>query len=100
MKLRLLCGQVLQELLGQGMDYEKVQKLTADARFGEYHTDPRTLGNSGYSAWDLVQRPPFPAAHPDPPASAEESEEKTLTVYPQSPLPAVAMLMAQGAWGL
>ncbi|XP_045442630.1 COMM domain-containing protein 4 isoform X2 [Pipistrellus kuhlii] len=51
-KLRLLCGQVLQELLGLGMDvsawsspcpttlrvhkpreYEKVQKLTADARF-------------------------------------------------------------------
>ncbi|XP_060030190.1 COMM domain-containing protein 4 isoform X3 [Erinaceus europaeus] len=32
-KLRLLCGLVLKELLGQGLDYEKVQKLTADARF-------------------------------------------------------------------
>ncbi|XP_049634419.1 COMM domain-containing protein 4 [Suncus etruscus] len=32
-KLRLLCGQVLRELLGQGLDYEKILKLTADARF-------------------------------------------------------------------
>ncbi|XP_054987942.1 COMM domain-containing protein 4 [Sorex araneus] len=32
-KLRLLCGQVLKELLGQGLDYEKIQKLTADAKF-------------------------------------------------------------------
>ncbi|KAM5243125.1 COMM domain-containing protein 4 [Hipposideros larvatus] len=32
-KLRLLCSQVLKELLGQGIDYEKVLKLTADARF-------------------------------------------------------------------
>ncbi|KAM8780682.1 COMM domain-containing protein 4 isoform 1-T1 [Rhynchonycteris naso] len=32
-KLRLLCAQVLKELLGQGIDYEKVLKLTADARF-------------------------------------------------------------------
>lgn len=60
---------------------------------------PRTLGNSGYSAWDLVQRPLYPAAHPDPPASAEEPEEKTLTIYPQCPLPAVAMLMAPGGLG-
>lgn len=33
MKLRLLCGQVLKELLGQEMDYEKILRLTADARF-------------------------------------------------------------------
>ncbi|XP_006142639.1 COMM domain-containing protein 4 isoform X2 [Tupaia chinensis] len=32
-KLRLLCGQVLRELLGQGADYEKILKLTADAKF-------------------------------------------------------------------
>nr|KAF6499561.1 COMM domain containing 4 [Molossus molossus] len=32
-KLRLLCSQVLKELLGQGIDYEKVLKLTGDARF-------------------------------------------------------------------
>ncbi|XP_048225265.1 COMM domain-containing protein 4 [Perognathus longimembris pacificus] len=32
-KLRLLCGQVLKELLGQGIDYEKILKLTADAKF-------------------------------------------------------------------
>ncbi|XP_029806972.1 COMM domain-containing protein 4 isoform X3 [Suricata suricatta] len=32
-KLRLLCSQVLKELLGQGIDYEKILKLTADARF-------------------------------------------------------------------
>lgn len=33
MKLRLLCGQVLKELLGHGLDYEKTLKLTADAKF-------------------------------------------------------------------
>ncbi|KAI2575262.1 COMMD4 isoform 5 [Pan troglodytes] len=32
-KLRLLCSQVLKELLGQGIDYEKILKLTADAKF-------------------------------------------------------------------
>ncbi|KAM9092558.1 COMM domain-containing protein 4 isoform 3-T3 [Megaptera novaeangliae] len=32
-KLRLLCSQVLKDLLGQGIDYEKILKLTADARF-------------------------------------------------------------------
>ncbi|XP_012785144.2 COMM domain-containing protein 4 [Ochotona princeps] len=32
-KLRLLCGQVLKELLGQEIDYEKILKLTADAKF-------------------------------------------------------------------
>ncbi|KAM9711294.1 COMM domain-containing protein 4 [Dama dama] len=32
-KLRLLCGQVLKDLLGDGLDYEKILKLTADARF-------------------------------------------------------------------
>ncbi|XP_036763550.1 COMM domain-containing protein 4 isoform X3 [Manis pentadactyla] len=32
-KLRLLCSQVLKELLGRGTDYEKILKLTADARF-------------------------------------------------------------------
>ncbi|KAM5291742.1 COMM domain-containing protein 4 [Ctenodactylus gundi] len=32
-KLRLLCSQVLKELLGQGIDYERILKLTADARF-------------------------------------------------------------------
>uniref|UniRef100_A0A2K5V5E5 COMM domain containing 4 n=1 Tax=Macaca fascicularis TaxID=9541 RepID=A0A2K5V5E5_MACFA len=32
-KLRLLCSQVLKELLGQGIDYEKILKLTADTKF-------------------------------------------------------------------
>ncbi|XP_045141738.1 COMM domain-containing protein 4 [Tenrec ecaudatus] len=32
-KLRLLCGQVLRELLGQGIDYVKILKLTADTKF-------------------------------------------------------------------
>ncbi|XP_045388529.1 COMM domain-containing protein 4 isoform X1 [Lemur catta] len=32
-KLRLLCSQVLKELLGQGIDYEKILKLTTDAKF-------------------------------------------------------------------
>nr|XP_035117784.2 COMM domain-containing protein 4 isoform X6 [Callithrix jacchus]XP_054096466.1 COMM domain-containing protein 4 isoform X6 [Callithrix jacchus] len=32
-KLRLLCSQVLKELLGQGTDYEKILKLTADTKF-------------------------------------------------------------------
>ncbi|XP_055274100.1 COMM domain-containing protein 4 [Moschus berezovskii] len=32
-KLRLLCAQVLKDLLGEGIDYEKILKLTADARF-------------------------------------------------------------------
>ncbi|XP_063494818.1 LOW QUALITY PROTEIN: COMM domain-containing protein 4 [Symphalangus syndactylus] len=34
LKLRLLCSQVLKELLaGQGIDYEKILKLTVDAKF-------------------------------------------------------------------
>eukprot|EP00074_Homo_sapiens_P109321 XP_024305882.1 uncharacterized protein LOC112268145 [Homo sapiens] len=32
-KLQLLCSQVLKELLGQGIDYKKILKLTADAKF-------------------------------------------------------------------
>uniref|UniRef100_A0A2K6S4V7 COMM domain containing 4 n=1 Tax=Saimiri boliviensis boliviensis TaxID=39432 RepID=A0A2K6S4V7_SAIBB len=32
-KLRLLCSQVLKELLGQGIDYEKILKLMADTKF-------------------------------------------------------------------
>ncbi|XP_038623138.1 COMM domain-containing protein 4 [Tachyglossus aculeatus] len=32
-KLKLICTQVLKDLLGQGIDYEKVLKLTADAKF-------------------------------------------------------------------
>ncbi|XP_023052410.1 COMM domain-containing protein 4 isoform X2 [Piliocolobus tephrosceles] len=32
-KLRLLCSQILKELLGQGIDYEKILKLTADTKF-------------------------------------------------------------------
>ncbi|XP_051237331.1 COMM domain-containing protein 4 [Dicentrarchus labrax] len=32
-KMKLLCGQVLKDLLGEGIDYDKVAKLTADAKF-------------------------------------------------------------------
>ncbi|KAM4554059.1 COMM domain-containing protein 4 [Fundulus heteroclitus] len=32
-KMKLLCAQVLKDLLGEGLDYEKVAKLTADAKF-------------------------------------------------------------------
>ncbi|XP_028814771.1 COMM domain-containing protein 4 [Denticeps clupeoides] len=32
-KMKLLCAQVLRDLLGEGMDYDKVAKLTTDARF-------------------------------------------------------------------
>ncbi|XP_004069675.1 COMM domain-containing protein 4 [Oryzias latipes] len=32
-KMKLLCGQVLKDLLGEGIDYEKIVKLTADAKF-------------------------------------------------------------------
>ncbi|XP_007907665.1 COMM domain-containing protein 4 isoform X1 [Callorhinchus milii] len=32
-KMKLLCVQVLKELLGEGIDYEKITKLTADAKF-------------------------------------------------------------------
>ncbi|XP_008310290.1 COMM domain-containing protein 4 [Cynoglossus semilaevis] len=32
-KMKLLCAQVLKDLLGEGIDYEKVSKLTADAKF-------------------------------------------------------------------
>uniref|UniRef100_A0A8C5QUQ0 COMM domain containing 4 n=1 Tax=Leptobrachium leishanense TaxID=445787 RepID=A0A8C5QUQ0_9ANUR len=32
-KLKLICAQVLKELLGETIDYEKILKLTADARF-------------------------------------------------------------------
>uniref|UniRef100_A0A3P8V7Y3 COMM domain containing 4 n=1 Tax=Cynoglossus semilaevis TaxID=244447 RepID=A0A3P8V7Y3_CYNSE len=31
-KMKLLCAQVLKDLLGEGIDYEKVSKLTADAK--------------------------------------------------------------------
>ncbi|XP_064645377.1 COMM domain-containing protein 4-like [Lineus longissimus] len=32
-KMKLLCAQVMKDLLGGKMDYEKVHKLTADAKF-------------------------------------------------------------------
>ncbi|XP_072349035.1 COMM domain-containing protein 4 isoform X2 [Scyliorhinus torazame] len=32
-KMKLLCVQVMKELLGDGIDYEKIAKLTADAKF-------------------------------------------------------------------
>lgn len=32
-KMKLLCAQVLKDLLGDQIDYEKVYKLTADAKF-------------------------------------------------------------------
>lgn len=31
--MKLLCAQVLKDLLGEGIDYEKITKLTADAKF-------------------------------------------------------------------
>ncbi|KAK1157970.1 COMM domain-containing protein 4-like [Acipenser oxyrinchus oxyrinchus] len=32
-KMKLLCVQVLKDLLGEGIDYDKVTKLTSDAKF-------------------------------------------------------------------
>lgn len=32
-KMKLLCAQVLKDLLGEGIDYDKVTKLTGDAKF-------------------------------------------------------------------
>ncbi|KAF6718518.1 COMM domain-containing protein 4 [Oryzias melastigma] len=32
-KMKLLCVQVLKDLLGEGIDYDKIVKLTADAKF-------------------------------------------------------------------
>ncbi|XP_050822802.1 COMM domain-containing protein 4-like isoform X2 [Gopherus flavomarginatus] len=32
-KLKLICGQVLKDLQGERIDYEKILKLTSDARF-------------------------------------------------------------------
>ncbi|XP_024235966.1 COMM domain-containing protein 4 isoform X1 [Oncorhynchus tshawytscha] len=32
-KMKLLCVQVLMDMLGEGIDYDKVSKLTADAKF-------------------------------------------------------------------
>ncbi|KAL0968903.1 hypothetical protein UPYG_G00273460 [Umbra pygmaea] len=32
-KMKLLCVQVVKDLLGQGIDYDKATKLTADAKF-------------------------------------------------------------------
>ncbi|XP_063053461.1 COMM domain-containing protein 4 [Engraulis encrasicolus] len=32
-KMKLLCGQVLRDLLEDGIDYDKVEKLTSDAKF-------------------------------------------------------------------
>ncbi|KAM8860517.1 COMM domain-containing protein 4 [Synchiropus splendidus] len=32
-KMKLLCAQVLKHLLGEGIDYDKITKLTADAKF-------------------------------------------------------------------
>ncbi|XP_065268679.1 uncharacterized protein LOC135884987 isoform X3 [Emys orbicularis] len=34
-KLKLICGQVLKDLQGEGIDYEKILKLTSDAKFGQ-----------------------------------------------------------------
>ncbi|XP_023365720.1 COMM domain-containing protein 4 isoform X2 [Otolemur garnettii] len=44
-KLRLLCSQVLKELLGQGIDYEKILKLTADAKFAKHSVDGESLSS-------------------------------------------------------
>ncbi|XP_013385008.1 COMM domain-containing protein 4 [Lingula anatina] len=32
-KMKLLCAQVMKDMLGSGIDYEKVYKLTTDAKF-------------------------------------------------------------------
>ncbi|KAM3827975.1 COMM domain-containing protein 4 isoform 2-T2 [Vipera latastei] len=32
-KLKLICAQVLRDVLGEGIDYDKILKLTSDARF-------------------------------------------------------------------
>lgn len=32
-KMRLLCGQVIKDLLGDSIDYSKVEKLTSDAKY-------------------------------------------------------------------
>ncbi|KAM9807957.1 COMM domain-containing protein 4 [Neosynchiropus ocellatus] len=32
-KMKLLCAQVLKHLLGEGIDFDKITKLTADAKF-------------------------------------------------------------------
>lgn len=32
-KMKLLCAQVLKDLLGEGIDYDKIAKLTSDAKF-------------------------------------------------------------------
>lgn len=32
-KMKLLCAQVLKDLLGEGIDYQKITKLTSDAKF-------------------------------------------------------------------
>ncbi|XP_043933115.1 COMM domain-containing protein 4 [Protopterus annectens] len=32
-KMKLLCAQVLKDLVGEGIDYQKITKLTSDARF-------------------------------------------------------------------
>ncbi|XP_074862798.1 COMM domain-containing protein 4 [Carettochelys insculpta] len=32
-KLKLICGQVLRDLQGEGIDYDKISKLTSDAKF-------------------------------------------------------------------
>ncbi|KAM8860516.1 COMM domain-containing protein 4 isoform 1-T1 [Synchiropus picturatus] len=37
-KMKLLCAQVLKHLLGEGIDYDKITKLTADAKFGKILT--------------------------------------------------------------
>lgn len=61
-KLRLLCSQVLKELLGQGIDYEKILKLTADARFGEYPTESADL-------WTTLGPRPGTGTEAPPPSS-------------------------------
>ncbi|KAL7980387.1 hypothetical protein Chor_014716 [Crotalus horridus] len=32
-KLKLICAQVLKDVLGEGIDYDKILKLTSDAKF-------------------------------------------------------------------
>nr|BAG57141.1 unnamed protein product [Homo sapiens] len=93
-KLRLLCSQVLKELLGQGIDYEKILKLTADAKFGEYPAE--SIGPR--QPWELglvpgTEGPPTPPSSIlNLPSLVEEHEGKKDR---QSHLPVLCQLLVE-----
>ncbi|XP_047676119.1 COMM domain-containing protein 4 isoform X2 [Tachysurus fulvidraco] len=44
-KMKLLCVQVIKDILDEGIDYDKVAKLTSDAKFAKHDVDGESLAS-------------------------------------------------------